>query len=190
MCEAAKYNFCRGIILDRVVENTDINITLCDLHSNVCSYRMNAGSDIETKNKDKTKDKDKTKNNILKKCIMTDLYCFWYCINHDNGLMIKTNNFNSVPDWCKMCGLGSSSSSSSSGSSINSCDETAWELKGIINYDGSHIIELTDIVTEYEHDFDFESYLEGYFENDDKNYFKEFDIYEPIYDWFAYKLKR
>ena len=178
MCEAAKYNFCRGVILDRVVENTDINIKLCDLHSNVCSYRMNAGSDIETKNK------DKTKNNILKKCIMTELYCFWYCINHDNGFMIKTNDFGTVPDWCKMCGSNSSSSN------INSCDESAWELKGIINYDGSDIIELTDIITEYEHDFDFESYLEGYFENDDKNYFKEFDVYEPMYDWFAYKLKR
>jgi hypothetical protein len=105
----------------------------------------------------------------------TNKLAFWYCYKHDDGFLIKDNDTSRVPDWCKMC-------------NSQKCDPDDWAVKGIIDYDGWRVTELTDIFLDYDR------YCGGYeFEYFYHNYYTEtgrVDIIpdSPLDKWFQTKL--
>ena len=124
---------------------------------------------------------------ITEYCKLTNLYTFWYCEYHDNGFLIKDNDTSKVPEWFKMCN-----------DSIN-CDQIWWCNKGVIDYDGKHVIELKNnpIANDRNYynrvggDFKFKFYSSQIFEkqyneNTNKYESKEFEIVEisPLNAWF------
>jgi hypothetical protein len=100
---------------------------------------------------------------------------FWYCYKHDDGYLVKHQDTNTVPDWCKMCNSAK-------------CYSDDWANKGVIDYDGERVLELTDVFLDYDR------YSGGYeFEYYFTNYYTEtgtVDILEdsPLYKWYLSKI--
>jgi hypothetical protein len=86
-----------------------------------------------------------------------NIYMFWYCLQHDDGFLIK-HNIKEVPLWCKMCN--------------SKCDEGEWTIMGIIDYDGTRVIEISEINMDYDKycgGYEFEYYSNEYIDEEGKH---------------------
>ena len=147
-CEASCYGHCSGEARSREFifhcrprskynmsgYDKNVQIGICDNH-----YRILM---LETKGKIPEMygwDIDDALD-ILSCCVFKDKYAFWYCDIHCEGYLIKNNNTDEVPRSHLMCNSPSSS---------YKCNNTNWHKKGVINYDGTKVIEIEEVLTNY-----------------------------------------
>jgi hypothetical protein len=126
-------------------------------------------------------------------CNFKDKYTFWYCTVHDDGVLIKDQNTEEVPEWyCNsMC-------KTEPGVVLHRpCEQIDWYKTGVINYNGKMIAELepvnnSDYYRNCEGGFKFEHYSYECLVKDEKNGKGKHIIFEentPIKWWFQFKTK-
>jgi hypothetical protein len=215
-CSAHEYGYCKGKLneytyLFHYKQQVSKNVILCSDESNsedhkikvnMCAFHRawvlanNQGKEPETYGWNR----DDALDSLFYCCQFKDKYTFWYCALHDDGVLIKDQNTEDVPDWHwhNMC-------RTEPGAVLhNPCEQTDWYKKGVINYDGKMIAELEPVDnSEYygttniggnsvnnKSGFKFEYYSYEYLVKDEKKGQGKHVIFEdntPIKWWFQFK---
>jgi hypothetical protein len=209
-CSAESYGHCTGQINEYTYffhykQQVSKNVILCHddeehheeqiIKVNICAFHRNW---ILCSNQGKEPEVygwniEDALDSLFYCCQFKDKYTFWHCTVHDDGVLIKDQNTDEVPEWyCKsMC-------RSEPGAILhNPCEQIDWYKKGVINYDGKMVAELEPLnMTEYTHKvgaagFKFEYYSYEYIVKDEKKEKGKNVIFEentPIKWWFQFKI--
>lgn len=205
-CSAEHYGYCNGKVKEYSYhlhyKQVSKNVILCseeDDHNikvNMCAFHRawvlsnNQGKEPETYGWNV----EDALDGLFHCCNFKDKYTFWYCTVHDDGVLIKDQNTEEVPEWyCNsMC-------KTEPGVVLHrQCEQIDWYKTGVINYDGKMIAELEPIdrdrysSTGNGGGFKFEHYSYEYLIKDGKSGKGKHFIFEentPIKWWFQFKTK-
>jgi hypothetical protein len=188
-CEAAAYGFCEGKIIKYTypfrytcINQEYLTVSICDFHHKRMLDK-NKGREPETYGWTV----DDALHNLFHCCEFNDKYTFWYCTVHDDGVLIKDQNTDEVPEWYANCMCKDTPSTILN----NPCEQIDWYKTGVINYDGKVVTELEPVEPPSYYDkinggFKFKYYSYEYLIKDKKRYIIV-DEYSPIKSWFRMK---